>query len=509
MTTSTEPQDSLHTMQDDNDLHPLATSTRVTSSVSDSPAESSASSTISSPPLTAVDKVTTIFVVGFPDDMQEREFQNMFLFSKGFEGASLKWHCKEQQDDQDLVSFNNMNKKQMIGFAKFHTRKEAMDAANQMNGKKVDMEKGSILKAEMAKKNLHIKRNSSIPTTSISTPYESNLQPSASLFLTPDLPTSQLAAQAASPRRLSQPQPQQKDLLSPFSAINDNSCSGLEGFSPLPSDLLSPADYKNDPLLNDPLLPTSDAPSFGEPLFGIRSQSFDGQNLSSKITTSSTAINSKNDILHPFNFFSKSFNITDDNDPFSYLSKSTPSTNNDFFSTLSCFQPQSNTGLFGADDFLSISNRRCSLQPPSAVADLTFKRSASVSSSSGRPSTNPADQNPPCNTLYVGNLPPTTSEDELRSLFSHCEGYKRMCFRQKPQGPMCFVEFEDVLYAAMAMTENQGHLLSSSIKGGIRLSFSKNPLFIKPNKDNKDNNNNLTSHAFNFKQLGTALLADA
>lgn len=29
-----------------------------------------------------------------------------------------------------------------------------------MNGKKVDMEKGSILKAEMAKKNLHTKRPS-------------------------------------------------------------------------------------------------------------------------------------------------------------------------------------------------------------------------------------------------------------------------------------------------------------------------------------------------------------
>jgi hypothetical protein len=57
------------------------------------------------------DDVTTIFVVGFPDDMQEREFQNMFVFSKGFEAASLKWHSKEQEDE-NLMSLMT-NKKQM------------------------------------------------------------------------------------------------------------------------------------------------------------------------------------------------------------------------------------------------------------------------------------------------------------------------------------------------------------------------------------------------------------
>jgi hypothetical protein len=29
-------------------------------------------------------------VVGFPDDMAEREFQNMFTFCPGFEAAALK-----------------------------------------------------------------------------------------------------------------------------------------------------------------------------------------------------------------------------------------------------------------------------------------------------------------------------------------------------------------------------------------------------------------------------------
>ena len=77
-----------------------------------------------------------------------------------------------------------------------------------------------------------------------------------------------------------------------------------------------------------------------------------------------------------------------------------------------------------------------------------------------------------------------------------------MCFRIKSpqQGPMCFVEFEDVLYATQAMTKLQGYMLSNSVKSGIRLSFSKNTLFIKP-KDNSDVN-------FNFREMGAALLAD-
>ncbi|MCJ1474061.1 cell cycle RNA binding protein whi3 [Lambiella insularis] len=95
------------------------------------------------------------------------------------------------------------------------------------------------------------------------------------------------------------------------------------------------------------------------------------------------------------------------------------------------------------------------------------------------PPVNPADQNPPCNTLYVGNLPVDTSEDELKAMFSKQRGYKRLCFRTKQNGPMCFVEFEDVSFATKALNELYGHPLHNSVKGGIRLSFSKNPLGVR------------------------------
>ncbi|KAK7536809.1 RNA binding protein [Phyllosticta citribraziliensis] len=105
------------------------------------------------------------------------------------------------------------------------------------------------------------------------------------------------------------------------------------------------------------------------------------------------------------------------------------------------------------------------------------------------PPVNPADQNPPCNTLYVGNLPMDTSEDELKAMFSKQRGYKRLCFRTKANGPMCFVEFEDVSFATKALNELYGHPLHNSVKGGIRLSFSKNPLGVRTGQ----NNNNSTS----------------
>lgn len=367
-----------------------------------------------------------------------------------------------------------------IGFAKFHTRQEAKDAAIEMNGKKVDAEKGSILKAEMAKKNLHIKHNYIIPSATTSTSLNNNnFMPIAVLLPEPSNSPMSIMSQS-----LSQPQ-QQTDLFS----TPQSSTIGIsyESFSPLPSDLLSPGDYKDDPFLNESLVTTPNTPPVGDSLCSIRSRSFDGRNGIPSIRGNS---NNNNDMTQPFNLFSKSFNSSElDTDPFSYLSKSTPVPNHDFAFSMNGF-------FDGGEDLLSL-NRKNSLQPSPNI-----ERSASISANSFRVTNNPADQNPPCNTLYVGNLPPATSEDELHSLFSPCKGYKRMCFRQKPQGPMCFIEFDDVVFATQAMSQHQGHELSNSVKGGIRLSFSKNPLFIKPNKENSKNN------PFSFKQTGTALLAD-
>lgn len=122
------------------------------------------------------------------------------------------------------------------------------------------------------------------------------------------------------------------------------------------------------------------------------------------------------------------------------------------------------------------------------------------------PPANPADQNPPCNTLYVGNLPPDATEQELRQLFSGQQGFRRLSFRNKNSngnghGPMCFVEFEDVSFATRALAELYGSQLprsNTSNKGGIRLSFSKNPLGVRgPNNRRGGSNTGMSSQNTN------------
>lgn len=342
-----------------------------------------------------------------------------------------------------------------------------------------------MLKAEMAKKNLHIKRGSIVP---------SNVVPSAVL-----LPEPGLSPLAGFPRRLSHPQ-----------ICATGSPTGVpdyESFSPLPSDLLSPADYKNDPfnsLISSPIPVKSSFSSFADNFLSVRSHSFDAR--SSNTDTTSTP-SPQQPPTRPFPLFSKSLKSNElaeaeaeaETDPFHYLSKSSP-VSNDRVGSMS-----QGASLLGDDPslisrkkaiYINNSNNRTAGMPPSSPIHNNQHR-ASIS---GSFNINPADQNPPCNTLYVGNLPPNTSEEELKDLFAACQGYKRMSFRTKPQGPMCFVEFEDVVFATQAMNEHQGHVLSNSVKGGIRLSFSKNPLFIKPTKE--------SGISFSFRQMGTALLAD-
>ncbi|KAK3834877.1 MAG: hypothetical protein JOS17DRAFT_682083 [Linnemannia elongata] len=234
--------------------------------------------------------------------MHEREFQNMFVFTPGFEAATLKIPNKEPQEDDALtLDVNGVNpRKQIIGFAKFRSHQEALQAIQVLSGRRVDAEKGSLLKAEMAKKNLHTRRGLSNELTVAPGP-----NPAAAMPPTPIGITSNLNG-----------------------INNSNTSPGLA------------------------------SPAFRAPV-------------------------------------------------------------------------------------------------------------------------NPGDQNPPCNTLYVGNLPMNTSEDELRTLFSRCVGYRRMCFRTKSNGPMCFVEFENVECATQALNDLYGNPLSNSVKGGIRLSFSKNPLGVR------------------------------
>lgn len=84
----------------------------------------------------------------------------------GRDGTTASWPSLPSQDPLDANGHfgpthaqNAMPpRKQIIGFAKFRSRQEALDARDVLQGRRVDIEKGAVLKAEMAKKNLHTKR---------------------------------------------------------------------------------------------------------------------------------------------------------------------------------------------------------------------------------------------------------------------------------------------------------------------------------------------------------------
>ncbi|KAL9939439.1 hypothetical protein V8E36_001256 [Tilletia maclaganii] len=150
---------------------------------------------------TGPEEITTVFIVGFPDDMTERELNNMFLFARGFEAATLKippainnhaaaggpYNFVNLQGpatsgmdpsfgqggpggfgDADgfaspfggpnAANMGPKNLKNIIGFAKFRTRADALAARDALNGRKIDAERGCVVKTEMAKKNLHTKQ---------------------------------------------------------------------------------------------------------------------------------------------------------------------------------------------------------------------------------------------------------------------------------------------------------------------------------------------------------------
>lgn len=83
--------------------------------------------------------------------------------------------------------------------------------------------------------------------------------------------------------------------------------------------------------------------------------------------------------------------------------------------------------------------------------------------------------NPPCNTLFIGNLGENIIEEELRGLFSPQPGFKQMKVLRQERHTVCFIEFEDVNSASNVHHNFQGAVIPSSGSVGMRIQFSKNP----------------------------------
>ncbi|KAG8641195.1 RNA-binding protein L isoform X2 [Manihot esculenta] len=77
---------------------------------------------------------------------------------------------------------------------------------------------------------------------------------------------------------------------------------------------------------------------------------------------------------------------------------------------------------------------------------------------------------PPCPTLFVANLGPNCTEQELTQVFSRCPGFLKLKMQSTYGSPVAFVDFQDTSCSTGALHHLQGTILYSSPAGeGMRL----------------------------------------
>ncbi|KAI0307227.1 hypothetical protein B0F90DRAFT_540106 [Multifurca ochricompacta] len=590
------------------------------------------------------EEISTIFVVGFPEDMQEREFQNMFTFSSGFEAATLKIPNKEltaygsgsatsansirsgysshggPNDPYNLVTINQggvvvdggrdgttsswqppddshfshlvpngpagpggvntgmSTRKQIIGFAKFRTRAEALEARDTLQGRRIDIDKGAVLKAEMAKKNLHTKRGIGPLPPQLSTIIGTGggTVPPEALVNIPGMNglaslTSQAATSAGEALSVRERELGTLGAMG-FAGINGRRDNRLDAHddeiasrktnvtfgnpvSRNARDRLDEEERKwkekaeadkerNARLRSSDIyafdafhsVPSSQRPAgnsllaatAGEGIGSLPSRAVaappwgaltrDPVNTSRKMSVPlSSSLPPRPSSPHP----PQPSPLPRDATPFasgptigSFTSSHQTATQPAHPSLPSrprAYSPaasggdtvvpissgSSATGSQGSVDeevarsLTSLAVSTTSANAPSGTGSMSPQLPSPASGASSERSgrNGIVDQNPPINTLYVGNLPssspppgygPNHLEDSLRNLFSNQPGFRKLCFRQKSNGPMCFVEFVDVQHATKALNELYGSTLGGLVKGGgIRISYSKNPLGVR------------------------------
>ncbi|KAL6512864.1 hypothetical protein OROHE_019654 [Orobanche hederae] len=78
----------------------------------------------------------------------------------------------------------------------------------------------------------------------------------------------------------------------------------------------------------------------------------------------------------------------------------------------------------------------------------------------------------PCPTVFVANLGPTCSEEELMQAFSRCRGFLKLKMQSTYGAPVAFVDFKDTACSTEAVSHLQGTILYSSTSGeGMRLEW--------------------------------------
>lgn len=82
----------------------------------------------------------------------------------------------------------------------------------------------------------------------------------------------------------------------------------------------------------------------------------------------------------------------------------------------------------------------------------------------------------PCSTLFIANLGPNCTEDELKQVISLYPGFNTLKVRARGGMPVAFADFEGVEQATKALNELQGSTLPSSDRGGMHIEYARSKM---------------------------------
>ncbi|KAK7294330.1 hypothetical protein RJT34_17219 [Clitoria ternatea] len=82
----------------------------------------------------------------------------------------------------------------------------------------------------------------------------------------------------------------------------------------------------------------------------------------------------------------------------------------------------------------------------------------------------------PCSTLFIANLGPNCTEDELKQAFSVHTGFNMIKMRSRGGMPVAFADFEKIDHAAKVLEELQGYSLPSSDRGGMHIEYARSKM---------------------------------
>ncbi|XP_077210734.1 RNA-binding (RRM/RBD/RNP motifs) family protein isoform X2 [Tasmannia lanceolata] len=83
---------------------------------------------------------------------------------------------------------------------------------------------------------------------------------------------------------------------------------------------------------------------------------------------------------------------------------------------------------------------------------------------------------PPCSTLFIANLGPSCTEEELKQVLSQYTGFHMLKMQARGGMPVAFADFQEIEQATEAMESLQGSLLASSDRGGLHLEYARSKM---------------------------------